>query len=273
MLHKPSPSRAFTLIELLVVIAIIAILAAILLPAMASAKQKAQGIKCLNNLRQWGLAFHMYADDNGDYVPEEGNVAAGINDTGTPNSTDNFHFAWYNCLPPTVNLPPLINLYGANRSPTNPPVAGSTTIFSCPAAAPPDPAAGFLNPLKPAKAYFMYGENSRLCINARPDFFRVDVGKFNKSDRWRPQRYEAYGCLYSNNSKADNVPVLPLCDRRKRQSANDQRNYLRDSPRYQWGGDERGERHAEKRGDWRIAGSNDQWGRRIRIREFAGGWL
>ncbi|HLX94873.1 MAG TPA: DUF1559 domain-containing protein [Verrucomicrobiae bacterium] len=134
--------RGFTLIELLVVIAIIAILAAMLVPALAAAKEKARHTACLSNSRQWGLAMTMYLDDHNEIFPlakiANGTPGApGGYDEDSPHWSDltAFHAAgqgdsvWYNALPSYVGDQPLWQIAAA---PDN--FAIGKKIFDCPTA-------------------------------------------------------------------------------------------------------------------------------------------
>jgi prepilin-type N-terminal cleavage/methylation domain-containing protein/prepilin-type processing-associated H-X9-DG protein len=110
--------RAFTLIELLVVIAIIAILAALLLPALAKAKARAQGTKCLNNVKQLQLAWQLYADDNGNVIPPSAGNSPATNQSWC---AGNF----------TANPADKTDLNLLKNSLLGP-LAGSTRIYKCP---------------------------------------------------------------------------------------------------------------------------------------------
>lgn len=81
------------MIELLVTIAIIAILVGMILPALNTAKAKTRGIVCLNNLKQWGTAMHLYASENDDYLPPEGTGNILNQQTG-----------WYVALPKQLGM-------------------------------------------------------------------------------------------------------------------------------------------------------------------------
>ena len=87
-------NRAFSLIELLVVVAIIGILASLLLPALNRAKEAARATACLNNLKQWGTATHLFAGENDDFLPKD----------GSPNGTS-VNEGWYIDLPRVMGLP------------------------------------------------------------------------------------------------------------------------------------------------------------------------
>src|ERR1051325_1657505 len=132
---------AFTLIELLVVIAIIAILAAMLLPVLAKAKQKAMRVNCVSNLKQWGAAQYMTAGDNQDKLPTDGmgqnGQYPGNPYNGYPTGTPDDPYAWFNEVPPNMSERCLSNYFalpGGDPRTKLPFPGRNGKIWQCPSA-------------------------------------------------------------------------------------------------------------------------------------------
>jgi prepilin-type processing-associated H-X9-DG protein len=145
----------FTLAETLVIGSIGFLLLGLLLPSLNDAKQTLEASQCLNNLREWGLAFGMYCNDNQDYMPD-----AGGDTSATPLDQDYMLGAWFNVVSRYINQPPLKDLYYS--TPPRIPVVGTKSVYICPSVKPGDgdpypagPAGNYGTPSKPLFTYAM----------------------------------------------------------------------------------------------------------------------
>jgi len=142
---------AFTLIEVVVVVALLAVLAALLLPALAGGKAKARQAQCLSQLEQWVMALHLYSNDNDDAIPRRGQGVRPLTQTDRPDD-------WFNALPRELSqqgFGEYIARAGTNAN--SPP-----DLFVCPEAKP-----------APARYFLTYAMNMYLSPRNLPEPHRM----------------------------------------------------------------------------------------------------
>ncbi|HNS80878.1 MAG TPA: type II secretion system protein [Kiritimatiellia bacterium] len=151
MLKKSNRTTcAFTLIELLVVIAIIAVLVALLLPAIGNAKERANRIKCNGNLRSWGQAYVIYLVDSQGVFPTQGS-GPGAGWAADPMDPEKSSDAWFNVLPQLIGGRTYSQLQQEEASPR----PGDKSLFICPSVMKED----FPPPTDPMTYYANYAQN------------------------------------------------------------------------------------------------------------------
>jgi prepilin-type N-terminal cleavage/methylation domain-containing protein len=221
---KKALTTGFTLIELLVVIAIIAILAAMLLPALSRAKAKAQRAACLSNAKQWGLADSMYLDDHEQTFPFPRFQVSNTTDQDNPSwlAINGYHNmgqgddVWFNNLPQYIaNKPMYVWAYDPAT------FFGARSIFYCPTAASqgiysPDATATTGDMIPGARPLFGYAMNSKSLANENLNAF---VDRLKSSMVVHPScfvlfsdvRYRSIEAPYYGTTANQTILATPHC--------------------------------------------------------------